>query len=163
MSSILLSSPSLPGVSAHHREASTEFWRRGAALLIDLALWGTLQVAYFTVLALSIFQAAPLDLQAIVHVTISYTALALSAPLLLGLAYFTILHAWGGQTVGKLIMGLQVRALDDTPLGLGPAFLRTVGYLLSALPLGAGFLWAVLDREHRAWHDHLAGSRVVAR
>jgi uncharacterized RDD family membrane protein YckC len=161
MGNTCLSSPA-PAFSPLRWEASVVFWRRCGALLIDLALWGTLQLAYFLVLALSIFQAVSLDFQVILHVTIVYMILALTVPLLLGLAYFTILHAWGGQTVGKMIMGLQVRTMDGTPLGLGASFLRTVGYLVSALPLGAGFLWAVLDRDHRAWHDHLAGSQVIA-
>jgi len=29
------------------------------------------------------------------------------------------------------------------------------------LPAGLGWLWALFDREHRALHDHLAGTYVI--
>lgn len=75
--------------------------------------------------------------------------------------YFTLLHSWGGQTIGKIFMGIRVESSQGEDLSVGVSFLRLVGYLLSALPLGAGFLWAVLDRDHAAWHDKLADSKVV--
>lgn len=75
--------------------------------------------------------------------------------------YFIVLHSWGGKTLGKIFMGIRVESSQGEGLSVGVSFLRLVGYLLSAVPVGAGFLWAVLDRDHATWHDKLAGSRVV--
>lgn len=141
-------------------EPAAAFGQRAAAMLIDLGLLGTLHSAYFAATALLIFQNLPLDFPTLFRITISYAALFLISLCLLGVSYFTVLHSWGGQTLGKLIVGIRVDAAEGGLLPPGRSFLRTVGYLLSALPLGAGFLWLVLDREQRCWHDRLAGSRV---
>jgi uncharacterized RDD family membrane protein YckC len=74
--------------------------------------------------------------------------------------YTAVLHAGPGQTIGKMLVGVRVVALDGEPLGFGPAVLRSFAYLVSLLPLGAGFLMAGLRRDKRALHDLLAGSRV---
>ena len=82
-------------------------------------------------------------------------------PFLSSLAYFSILHACGGRTVGKTLMGLKVVSVDDHPLEVDRSFLRWTGYLISAIFMMAGFFWIVLDRESRAWHDILALTKVV--
>lgn len=78
-------------------------------------------------------------------------------------AYFTIFHACGGQTPGKLAMGIAVVSLNGQQLSGGTTFLRSIGYICSAIPLAGGFLWAMVDKNHRTWHDKLASTRVVAR
>lgn len=74
------------------------------------------------------------------------------------------LWAWQGATPGKLFLGVRV---VDAQTGQRPslvqALLRWLGYGLSALPLGLGFLWVLWDPERRAWHDRLAGTRVLKR
>lgn len=80
--------------------------------------------------------------------------------LLFALLYTAALHGGPGQTVGKLLVGVRVVALDGEALGFGAALLRSLAYLVSLLPLGAGFLMAGLRRDKRALHDLLAGSRV---
>ncbi len=44
---------------------------------------------------------------------------------------------------------------------IGRATLRTLAYLVSALPLGAGFLAGVISADRLALHDRLAHTRVV--
>jgi uncharacterized RDD family membrane protein YckC len=47
-------------------------------------------------------------------------------------------------------------------LGIGRAFLRHfVGYPLSALPLGLGFIVAAFNTRGRGLHDLIAGTIVV--
>lgn len=67
----------------------------------------------------------------------------------------------GGQTLGKMAAGIRVVPADDAPLDLGRAFLRTLMWLVLAVPAGLGFLSAVLARDHRGLHDRFAGTRVV--
>jgi uncharacterized RDD family membrane protein YckC len=73
------------------------------------------------------------------------------------------LFFWGlsGQTLGKLLTGSRVVRDNGRPLGLKKAIARIVGFLLSALPLGAGFIGLWSDPQRRGWHDRLASSKVV--
>lgn len=68
----------------------------------------------------------------------------------------------GGQTLGKMVAGIRVVPADsDTSLDLGRAFLRTLMWLVLAVPVGLGFLSAIFARDHRGLHDRFAGTRVV--
>jgi len=68
----------------------------------------------------------------------------------------------GGQTLGKMAAGIRVVASEATaPLDLGRAFLRTVMWVILAIPAGLGFLSAIVNRNHRGLHDRFAGTRVV--
>jgi uncharacterized RDD family membrane protein YckC len=68
----------------------------------------------------------------------------------------------GGQTLGKMAAGIRVVASEATaPLDLGRAFLRTVMWVILAVPAGLGFLSAIVNRNHRGLHDRFAGTRVV--
>ncbi len=66
-----------------------------------------------------------------------------------------------GQTPGKLLMGLHVVRTNGRPLTVGSALLRYVGYWLSAIPLGLGFLWVLVDDKRQGWHDKVADTRVT--
>src|SRR3954471_6217242 len=46
-----------------------------------------------------------------------------------------------GQTPGKLLFGLRVIRTDGQRLGVGKAFLRCIGYWISAIVFALGFLW----------------------
>lgn len=78
------------------------------------------------------------------------------------LAYFFLGLAIAGRTPGKAVLGLRVvRATTGRRLTIARSLLRTVAYLISLIPLGLGFLWILVSRDRRCWHDHIAGSRVV--
>ena len=79
----------------------------------------------------------------------------------LDMAYFTYFHGTMGQTPGKRLMGLRVVQDTGETIGLGTAFLRWVGYIISALPMLMGFIWAGVDRRKQAWHDKIAGTVVI--
>jgi uncharacterized RDD family membrane protein YckC len=68
----------------------------------------------------------------------------------------------GGQTLGKMVAGIRVVPVEsDTSLDLGRAFLRTLMWLVLAVPAGLGFLSVFFARDHRGFHDRFAGTRVV--
>jgi uncharacterized RDD family membrane protein YckC len=77
------------------------------------------------------------------------------------LVYFSTLVAVTGRTIGKSVMGIRVVGTKGRRLSVARSILRTVAYLVSLLPVFAGFLWVIFDSDRRGWHDHLAGSRVV--
>lgn len=66
-----------------------------------------------------------------------------------------------GRTPGKGLVGLRVVSSDGTAITARRAFVRTLAFPLSALALGLGFLGIVIGRQHRAFHDVVAGTAVV--
>jgi uncharacterized RDD family membrane protein YckC len=73
-----------------------------------------------------------------------------------------ILPGLTGLTVGKWATGLRIRRSDGTELGIGRSFLRHfVGYPLSFITLGLGFIIAALNARGRGLHDLIAGTIVV--
>lgn len=78
------------------------------------------------------------------------------------IVYETILSSGGRATLGKLALGLRVRAADGSELSVGRAFLRACGYFLSSATLNLGYFLALVTTNKRALHDFLAGSRVVS-
>src|SRR5512145_2947598 len=67
--------------------------------------------------------------------------------LLLNIGYFTYFHGSTGRTPGKMLLGLQVVSADGKPISFGIAFLRSVGYLVSAMVFCLGYIWIGFDRK----------------
>jgi uncharacterized RDD family membrane protein YckC len=86
--------------------------------------------------------------------------------LILAADVWYVVGGWAksGRTPGKSLLGLAVIGGDGGPgVGIGwrAAVTRALGYLLSSLPLGLGFLVVLFRKDKRAWHDLLAGTWVV--
>jgi uncharacterized RDD family membrane protein YckC len=81
---------------------------------------------------------------------------------LIGALVVLLFWAERQATPGKMVLGLRIVdvATGGTPT-IGRLTLRYVGYLVAALPLGLGFLWALWDRQRQGWHDKMAGTLVV--
>ncbi len=75
--------------------------------------------------------------------------------------YYVGMWTLAGATVGKWILGLRVVRADGYPPTFLRSLIRFIGYFLSAIVFFLGFLWVLVDEEHRAWHDDLAGTWVV--
>lgn len=88
------------------------------------------------------------------------SVLIAAAPLIV-IAYFVVLWRLTGQTVGKRVLGLRVVSVEGGRIKLGRAIVRVAGYVLSAVPLYAGYLQILVDPQRRALHDRLARTAVV--
>lgn len=65
-------------------------------------------------------------------------------------------------TPGKMVIGARlVSVKTGGKPSVGQCIGRYFGYILSALPLGLGYLWAAWDPKKQTWHDKLAGTYVV--
>jgi uncharacterized RDD family membrane protein YckC len=73
-----------------------------------------------------------------------------------------VLPGLTGLTAGKWAAGLRILRADGREIGIGRAFLRHfVGYPVSFITLGIGFLVAALSQRGRGLHDVIAGTIVV--
>jgi uncharacterized RDD family membrane protein YckC len=76
------------------------------------------------------------------------------------LYYFTYLTADGEQTIGKKLCAIRVVTKDGWNVGRARAFAGCICYVLSAVPIFAGFLVALIFRG-RSMHDLLCGTMVI--
>jgi uncharacterized RDD family membrane protein YckC len=81
--------------------------------------------------------------------------------LLIAFAFFGWFWVHGGQTLGMRAWRLRLVSADGGPVSWKQAAIRFAAALLSWSCLGLGFFWALIDREKRAWHDRLSGTRLI--
>lgn len=60
-------------------------------------------------------------------------------------------------------MGLALRNLEGGSPTRQESLLRAFGYLVSIASFMLGFLWAAMDSDGLAWHDHISGTMLVER
>ena len=76
-------------------------------------------------------------------------------------AYFTWQWRRGGRTLAMKTWRLRLVTRAGGELGWSHAVKRYLYALAGTLALGAGFLWALLDREGLFLHDRLARTRII--
>ena len=75
--------------------------------------------------------------------------------------YFGFQWAADGSTWGMALLGVQVVRTDGTRLHPWQGWVRSLMFPLGFLTLGLGFLGILVQREHRALYDLIAGTTVV--
>jgi uncharacterized RDD family membrane protein YckC len=76
--------------------------------------------------------------------------------------YFAVSAAFAGRTWGMSLMSIHIiEARTGLIPTTGQAFRRAFIYVASLVTLGLGILFALIDPEGRAAHDHLSGTVVV--
>jgi uncharacterized RDD family membrane protein YckC len=92
----------------------------------------------------------------------SVESFGLIAALAVLLLNFGALAVWRGQTLGKWATGLRIERTDGSSPSWWRVLLRHfIGYPLSLLTLGLGFLLAAFNASGRTLHDLIAGTIVV--
>jgi len=82
--------------------------------------------------------------------------------LVLYTAYYVFFMLNDGATPGKTICGIKVIKVDGSKLTAWDIIYRSlIGYTLSSLILGIGFLMPYWDKNRQALHDKLAKTLVV--
>jgi uncharacterized RDD family membrane protein YckC len=88
--------------------------------------------------------------------------LVLVAVMVVSIGYFPWFWVKGGATPGMRIFNLKVvRDRDGGPIGWSEALLRLVGFWVSSLVFYLGFVWILIDKRRRGWHDLIAGTVMV--
>jgi uncharacterized RDD family membrane protein YckC len=148
-------------IDTHYRAG---FWLRFVAFTIDTVILGVFSLL---LLILGVVLTTPggdlSDFEFEFEGSFTLFPLWLSGVITAAAAYFTILHSEYGQTIGKSLLGLEVRTPDGEALNYSQALFRWLAYGVSAAFFGLGFLWVGLNPGKRGWHDLLANTIVVAR
>ncbi len=85
----------------------------------------------------------------------------LTYSLVFGPLYMMIFWTLAGATPGKVAVGVRVVRMDGKPMSFRTSFRRYIGYMMSFVALGAGFLLILVDNKRQGWDDKLAGTCVV--
>jgi uncharacterized RDD family membrane protein YckC len=81
--------------------------------------------------------------------------------LLIYTIYSAGMLTFGGQTLGKMALGLRVIGPDGSPPGFLRAVLReSIGKYISEFVFCLGYLWMLWDADQQTWHDKIAGTTV---
>jgi uncharacterized RDD family membrane protein YckC len=132
--------------------------RRLAAILYDAFLVLPLvmaAVALATLITVLVTGDSGDDYSATLHPVV-VQALALGC-IMLFFGYFWRLN---GQTLGMQAWRLRLRNLRGGTVSYRQVALRCLGACLSIAALGLGYLWCLVDREGRTWHDYLSGTEL---
>ncbi len=65
-----------------------------------------------------------------------------------------------GQTLGMQAWRLRLRSFDGKSIDAKQAMLRCLGAAISMIPVGAGYLWSLVDRNGRCWHDYVSRTEL---
>jgi uncharacterized RDD family membrane protein YckC len=133
-------------------EPAAARWRRTAAFVLD-----------------SLFVSLPLALAWVLSFGHESREIFLQDPRLpLGLfavifaAYFLLSESFGGQSLGKMALGLRVVEDDkyQKPTGLKHAVVRLLLLVPGTLLFGIGLIASFWDAKRRPWHDRYSNSIV---
>jgi uncharacterized RDD family membrane protein YckC len=75
--------------------------------------------------------------------------------------YYGVCWVRGGQTLGMRTWRMRLVQVDGSPVRAWQAVVRYLVALVSISTFGLGFLWVVLERRQRSWHDLASGTRLV--
>jgi len=130
------------------------FWIRALASIIDTVLLIIVLIPLFILIYGIDGLAAEQTSTSPIELFISYVL----APLVVILFWY-----YKSATPGKMMLKLKVINLNESgpKLGVGQSIGRYVGYYLSSIVLGLGFIWVAFDKKKQGWHDKLAKTAVV--
>ena len=131
--------------------AAARLGRRLGSLCYEILLLAAIVfVAGWSFLAI-----APLLPSALVRPLLQVYLLTIAA------AYFIYCWTHNGQTLPMKTWHVRVVACDGTAVTLKTGAKRYLLALASSALCGAGFWWALVDRDGQFLHDRLAGTKIV--
>jgi len=76
-------------------------------------------------------------------------------------AFFSIFWLKSGQTLGMQAWRIKLVTASGESLSAQHCLIRCLAALLSAVPLGLGYWWSLVDANNRTWHDRISGTRLA--
>ena len=76
-------------------------------------------------------------------------------------SFFVGFWVRSGRTLGMQSWRLQLETMDGSKVNFKVATLRFFASLVSFIPAGLGFFWALWDKDRLTWHDRISKTRIV--
>ncbi len=139
------------------------FWARFVAFLIDSTA-ATLLMAPLAAMVLGELVLSDYDLgdAAQLRELAGKLTTQLSFDLLVMGTIFILFWTYKNSTPGKMLFKAVI--VDAKSLAAPSSMqniVRYLGYYISLLPFGLGFLWIGFDARKQGWHDKIAGTVVI--
>lgn len=104
--------------------------------------------------------------------TYSFAYLSFAISLIISIGVFLLLNTYllstKGQTIGKLVMGTQIRSERDDLAPISDLILKRYAptWLAICVPYAGGLyllldMLAIFRKNHKCFHDEIAGTKVV--
>jgi len=77
------------------------------------------------------------------------------------MGFFSWFWLKNGQTLGMQAWRIKLVALNGEAPTAGQVLIRCATAPLSAACLGLGYLWCLVDRHGRYWHDYLSSTELI--
>lgn len=147
--------PELVVVDFDPERLRAPFLLRCGAFLIDYIL-----LVSIPIFALLLGRFYGVDGVKLLHSELSNTGWLIM--LLLAVTNFVIFPMFNGQSIGKMLTGIRIVGRDGRPPTFVQLLMRhTIGYLLTAVTMGLGFLSSALSQKGRALQDLVGGTIVI--
>jgi uncharacterized RDD family membrane protein YckC len=85
----------------------------------------------------------------------------MAAPGVFWAMYDYMFLVYAGKTPGMQLARLRLITFDGVPARRRTRRGRSIAMVLSALSLGLGLIWALLDEDTLCWHDRITRTYVV--
>jgi len=84
-------------------------------------------------------------------------------PYLLSISFLFFGWFWihGGQTLGMRAWRIRVQQANGSNITWLQALIRFFSAIFSWAVGGLGFLWIMVDKDRKAWHDRLSSTEIV--
>lgn len=153
--------PEAPAIDASEEPEEEELQYRGAWIRLAALLVDGIIIAIINVIGSQIFG--------------TESALASWLIPIICAIYFIGSWTWRGQSLGKLVIGAKIVRIDGSPIGVGRAVLRYLGYFVYLLiarfipgpdytfliVIAVGLFIVAFNRRKRGLHDLIAGTVVI--
>lgn len=139
------------------------FFSRFLALLIDFVAMAVLAVIVGVIIGGCV--ALTIGAQSDFVAFLSSMVACLLWIILAAFQFFYFGYFWSkdGQSVGMKLVNIKVirRSETESLSFWRAAFRGSLGYYISGLVFGLGFIWALFDSNKETWHDKLFDTWVV--
>ncbi len=167
--------------SSENKFNNAGFWARSAASIIDSTLIAVVTMPLLAIFSKEIGNSKAIDSVELIRslsgagdlsVLSSITQLGFASNAysttdaviqwVLPLVATILFWVYRSATPGKIALSLSVVDMNTgMPISFTQSIIRYIGYFVSIIPLGFGFLWVVFDSKKQGFHDKIAKTIVI--
>ncbi len=137
---------------------TASFMRRIGAMFYDFML-----ALSFVIVAGFFFTAVVMSLFSIENVQAGSPAAKgiFALVVLMTFGFYGWFWTHGGQTLGLRAWKLKLVRQDSETITWLQALFRFCYAIMSWIPLGAGYLWMLIDKKKLSWHDRISKTYII--